>query len=116
MHELSVTGEILKIVLRHARINGLKDVRKVFLEIGALSDLEEEWIQRYFQTLAAGTVAAGAKIEVTKLPCRFSCNACLSVFQSDLTTDSPITCPRCGSASVNMISGGEYTVKSMEGI
>jgi len=116
MHELSVTGDILEIVLRHARIHGLRDVKKISLEIGALSDLEEEWIQRYFKTLAEGTAAAGAKIEVTKLPCRFTCNACFSGFQSDLTTDSPVTCPRCGSVSVHMISGGEYTVKSMEGI
>ena len=116
MHDLSVTRDILEIVLRHARIHGIRAVKKVSLEIGALSDLEEEWIQRYFQSLAEGTVASGARIEVTKLPCRFTCSGCLTSFQSDLAADTPIACPRCGSASVRLVSGGEYTVKSLEGI
>lgn len=62
MHELPVTEDILKIVLSYARRHGVTEVKKVSLEIGALSDLEEEWIQRYFRKPAAGSVAADARI------------------------------------------------------
>lgn len=116
MHELSVTKDILNIVLKHARRHGVAEIRKIELEIGALSDLEQEWIQRYFTTLAAGSVAAKARIVVKKIPCRFTCSSCRSEFSADLSSDEALVCPQCGSAEVHMTSGMEYTVKNMEAV
>ena len=48
MHELPVTKSILGIVLRHAESNNVQRVVSIELSIGALSDLEDEWLQRYF--------------------------------------------------------------------
>ena len=114
MHELPVTHDILEIVLKHALRTHVKKVYKVFLEIGAMSDLEQEWIQRYFDTISKGSVAEGAQIEVQKIPCRFLCNHCGEVFVADMYSDENISCQRCGAADADMISGAEYTVKSME--
>lgn len=116
MHELSVTKDILDIVLRYARRHKVTEVKKIYLEIGALSDLEEEWIQRYFSRLAEGSVTARAVIKVTKVPCRFSCGDCLHEFTSDLDPARDSSCPKCGSSEIHMISGDEYTVKSMEAV
>lgn len=116
MHELPVTEEILNIVLRYARRHGVTLVKKVYLDIGALSDLEEEWIQSYFQKLAAGTVAAEAVIEVTKLPLYFSCRGCGKEFSAELRGAETLVCPVCGGTEVHMISGDEYRVKSMEAL
>lgn len=116
MHELSVTKDILNIVLKHARRHSVAEIRKIELEIGALSDLEQEWIQRYFTSLAAGSVAAHARIVVKKIPCRFTCGSCGSVFPADLSADDTPVCPQCGSAEIHMTSGMEYTVKSMEAV
>ena len=46
MHELPVTKSICDIVVRHAAVNGIAKVISVRLEIGALSDLQHEWVQR----------------------------------------------------------------------
>ncbi len=116
MHELSVTRDILNIVLKHARRNNVTEIKKIELEIGALSDLEQEWIQRYFTTLAAGSVAADARIVVKKIPCRFICSSCRSEFSADLSSDDALVCPQCGEAEVRMTSGMEYTIKSMEAV
>ncbi len=116
MHELPVTHEILEIVLKHSQRNNVSKVHKVFLEIGAMSDLEQEWIQRYFTTISEGTVAEGAQIEVQQVPCRFMCRQCGTVFIIDITSDENVLCPACGSTEADMISGSEYTVKSMEAI
>ena len=64
MHELPVTESILKIVLKHARVSGVRKVRTIRLIVGKLSDLEDEWIQRYFDYLSKGTVAEGARLGV----------------------------------------------------
>ena len=45
MHELPVTKSILQIVLRHAAASEVERVSTIDLSIGALSDLEPEWIQ-----------------------------------------------------------------------
>lgn len=46
--------EILEIVLRYARRHRVTQVSKVLLEIGELSDLEQEWIQHYFDAISSG--------------------------------------------------------------
>ena len=60
MHELPVTKSIFQVVLKHAQKGGVKKVVTVNLEIGALSDLQGEWVQRYFDHLSLGSVVEGA--------------------------------------------------------
>ena len=45
MHELPITEDILKIVLKHAQRNNVQRVVSINLQIGKLSGLEDEWIQ-----------------------------------------------------------------------
>lgn len=114
MHELAVTHEILEIVLRHARQNRVSRVHRIVLEIGELSDLEQLWIQRYFDSISRGSAAEGAEIDIEKVPCRFRCSPCGEEFTAGLSADEPLLCPACGSQVVEMVSGSEYKVKSME--
>ncbi len=114
MHELTVTHEILAIVLRYARQNRVSQVHRITLEIGQLSDLEQPWIQRYFDAISRGSLAEGAIIEVETPLCRFRCNVCSHEFCMSLSADEPVLCSGCGSKDVQMISGAEYKVKSME--
>jgi hydrogenase nickel incorporation protein HypA/HybF len=48
MHELPITESILNIVITYAEKNAVKKVMAINLRVGKLSDLEDEWIQRYF--------------------------------------------------------------------
>jgi len=48
MHELSVMEGILNVVLKHARQNGVQRVVAVSLRVGEMTDLVDEWMQRYF--------------------------------------------------------------------
>lgn len=114
MHELAVTHEILEIVLKYARRNRVSRVHRITLEIGELSDLEQSWIQRYFDAISRGSPAEGAIIEVETPPCRFRCDVCSNEFVMRLSVDEQVLCSDCGSKDVQMISGDEYKVKSME--
>ena len=114
MHELTVTHEILEIVLKYARNNRVEQVHKIMLEIGELSDLEQAWIQRYFNAISRGSLAEGAVIEVVRTSCRFLCNACGNEFTLSLSADEPVFCFGCRSKDIRMVSGAEFKVKSME--
>jgi hydrogenase nickel incorporation protein HypA/HybF len=116
MHELPITKSIFQIVLRHARAHEVTSVRAVDLEIGALSDLHEEWIQRYFDRLSRGTVVEGAKLRTHRVPALFHCNACQQAFEVDSLLEQDLSCARCHSSDVTLVSGREYYVKSMEAL
>jgi hydrogenase nickel incorporation protein HypA/HybF len=114
MHELSVTKSIYTIVQKHAKKNRVRRVISVNLEIGALSDLQNEWIQRYFDHLSEGTIIEGAKLNITRVPAVFRCNQCLQLFDIVSLLEEELLCQYCRSRNVYLISGKEYTIKNME--
>ncbi|HON59684.1 MAG TPA: hydrogenase maturation nickel metallochaperone HypA [Smithella sp.] len=115
MHELPITEEILKIVLRHARSNGVAKVLSITLQIGKLSDLEDEWLQRYFDYLSKGTAAEGARLKIERMPLKFHCNACGHSYETQTADLGNLICPNCGEAdNAALVSGREYFIKEME--
>lgn len=114
MHELQVTERILNIVLGHAAKNRVQKVVGINLRIGEMSDLENEWIQHYFDYLAKDTPAAGAKLKIERVPVVMECDKCSNNFQVDLKQEKEINCPDCGSNRYKLISGRDYYIKDME--
>jgi hydrogenase nickel incorporation protein HypA/HybF len=114
VHELPVTRSILDIVLRYAEANQVGRVVAIDLSIGALSDLEPEWIQSYFDHLSQGTVAEGAEIRAHRSPLSFRCGPCGTAFEATREELASACCPACGSREISVTSGTGYIVESME--
>lgn len=114
MHELPVTESILKIVLKHALANNVQHVTAVYLQIGKLSDLEDDWIQRYFDYLSKGTVAEGAKLKIERMPIMVLCSACSTSYEAEAAELGDLVCPNCGGKDSKFLSGREYYIKDME--
>ena len=114
MHELSVTKSIFQIVLKHAILRDVNKVLTVNLEIGSLSDLQTEWVQRYFDRLSRGTVVEGAKLTIVRVPAVFSCEHCQRSFEINSLLREELACVHCSSREVTLVSRREYHVKNME--
>jgi len=114
MHELPVTRSILGIVLRHAESNGVETVHTIDISIGALSDLEGEWLQSYFDHLSRGTAAEGATLRVHRSSLTFRCVACGQEFDAEREELEEAVCPGCGSRDASVVGGTGYRVESME--
>ncbi|NLV15978.1 MAG: hydrogenase maturation nickel metallochaperone HypA [Syntrophomonadaceae bacterium] len=114
MHELSVTQGLLKTVLKHTQLNEVRQVIGINLRIGEMSDIEEEWLQKYFDYLSRDTVAAGAKIRVEKSPAVFSCEECQREFVINLKDRTSFSCPACGEKKVKLIAGREFEIRELE--
>jgi hydrogenase nickel incorporation protein HypA/HybF len=114
MHELAVTKSIFEIVLKHAERAAVDRVLSVTLEIGALSDLQAEWLQRYFDRLSRGTVVEGAKLNIHRVPAVFRCNHCQQPFEIRSLLQEGLSCRQCHSTDVTLVSGRQYHVKNME--
>ncbi len=114
MHELPITESILKIVLKHAEMNNVRKVLTIHLQVGKLSDLEDDWIQRYFDYLSKGTLAEGAKLKIERTPVVMQCNACSTSYEVEIESMGDLACPACGEQGSTLLSGREYTIKEME--
>ena len=116
MHELAVTKSILTLVLDHANKNGASEIRTIYLLIGEMRNLEEPWIQRYFDYISKGTAAEKAVIKVKKVPVLFLCQNCQKKFTADIKADQKILCAHCGSMEYDLFSGRELVVEKLEAI
>jgi hydrogenase nickel incorporation protein HypA/HybF len=114
MHELPITESILKIVLKHAETNNVRQVVAIHLQIGKLSDLEDDWIQRYFDYLSKGTLAEGAKLKIERMPIMLQCSACFTSYEAEAAKLGDVVCPNCGQKDSTLLSGREYYIKDME--
>ncbi|MBN2099479.1 MAG: hydrogenase maturation nickel metallochaperone HypA, partial [Dehalococcoidia bacterium] len=52
MHELPVVQSLFDICVKHATANNVTKIIAVNLKVGEVSDLQDEWIQRYFDFLS----------------------------------------------------------------
>jgi hydrogenase nickel incorporation protein HypA/HybF len=114
MHELQVTERILNIVLQHAAGQEVSRIVRIHLRVGALSDLEDEWIQHYFDYLSRGTLAEKAELAITRAPIVARCDACACSFEVKREALGSATCPACGELRLALVSGREYLIENME--
>lgn len=114
MHELPVMNSILDIVVKHAEKNNVNKVMAIHLRVGSLSDLEDKWMQHYFDYLSKESVADGAKLVIERSPAVMKCRECNTSFEIDLNDKKKIVCTECKSDKCSLESGKEYYIKNME--
>jgi hydrogenase nickel incorporation protein HypA/HybF len=106
MHELSLTRNIVAIVMERA--NGAK-VTEVTLEVGRLSAVMPDAIRFCFDIVTKGTLLEGARLEVIEIPGRGRCRRCGRQFELSQVVER---CA-CGSADVERLTGEELTITQM---
>ncbi len=111
MHEMAITQSILRIALDAAQKNGAKRVLAINLRLGDFSDVVPAYVQAYFDIVSEGTMACGARITETRTPARVRCRDCGG---ESVIEKRHIQCPRCQSANLELLSGTEFTVESVE--
>ena len=111
MHELSVTEQLLEIVLGHARRAKAERVLKVNLVIGELTSFVGENIQFYFDMLSKETEAEGASLSLSRIPAKATCKQCKMEFHPE---GVDWFCPACGGLMEEVMAGREFYVESIE--
>ena len=111
MHELAITKSMLDIVLEEAKKAGAKEVGKINLVIGEMTGFVQDSVQFYFDFLSKGTLAEGATLSFTAVPIRARCRGCGKLFE---TKEFDWVCPDCGGNSLDITSGKELFVESIE--
>lgn len=112
MHELSIIQNIYNTIKDIAAENNLKVIKKVYLKIGALRQVVPEFLTFAFEHVTADSLAQGAELIIEVIPVQILCHTCQ---QQHTVTDNFYVCPNCNSADIEIITGKEIVLASIEG-
>jgi hydrogenase nickel incorporation protein HypA/HybF len=112
MHELGIAESALQLALAEARKADATRVVRLVLRVGALSGVDPEALRFALESLAPGTPAAGAAVEIEPVATIAYCAHC----QKEFTADHELyfECPACGQPSANIKHGRELELTRVE--
>ena len=112
MHEYSVTKSLVDLCNQEAEKNNIAKVCKINLKIGKFTGFSPDAIQFYFEYLRSDTRCEEAKIVFDEIPIRIRCLDC----KKDSVINEPLfLCPYCGKTDIEVLSGREFYIESIEG-
>ena len=111
MHEYALTKRIVGIANDAARERDAARVMTVRLVIGENSGVIDGSIQLYFDMIAKGTAAEGARIIERMVKAQMRCPACEEDFARPRFS---FQCPKCGTLGRPTAIGNEFYVESIE--
>jgi len=112
LHEMGIAQAILEHALAAAQSNGITRIAKLQLKIGVFSGVVDDALRFSFEVASQETKAEGAVLEVENVPLTIRCADCgkESAIQPLL-----FQCLSCGSRRVDILTGQELTLDSIEG-
>ncbi len=112
MHEYSVTKSLVDLCDTEAKKNAIHSVRLIKVRLGKFTGFSPEAINFYFDYLKSDTRCKNAKLQFSEIPIHIRCQNC----NYDADIEEPLfICPECGSINIEIISGREFYVESIEG-
>jgi len=111
MHELSLAENINKTIKDLCERSDWTRVRRIVLKVGYMRQVDPELLSFAFDVVSKGTVSEGAEVSVLALPIIFMCHSCGKESCGERTV---FMCPLCGGTNVELRSGMELTIESME--
>lgn len=111
MHELSVCQALVDQVEQVAREQRARRIVSITLRVGPLSGVEPALLESAYPLASAGTAAASAALIIERPSVRVRCRDCGAQFE---TVISSLACTACGGWRVDILSGDELLLASVE--
>ncbi len=111
MHEASITESLLSLAVDKAKEAKAKKITRVNLIVGELSGVVGDCVQFYFDIISKNTLADGALLNFETKPVTLRCQKCKKEF---VPPGQDWTCPECREMAVDIVSGRECYMESIE--
>jgi len=111
LHELSIVETMVDMVMEKAREANAKKVLRVYLIIGELTGVLNDAVELYFAILTKDTIAAGAELFFQRPPTLVRCRNCSTEYTPE---NMKIVCPQCKEQKIEIISGRELYIDSLD--
>lgn len=106
MHEYSLVQALIDDVARNVRGRD-GAVRRVRVRLGALSGVDPDLLATAYDTFRPHTVCAGATLELTRVPARWSCPQC----RREIVAGERLQC--CGGPA-QLVQGDDLVLEQLE--
>lgn len=112
MHELGVVFHVIKIIEEVAEENKLTEVESVTLELGEVSGVIEDYLQKCWKwaVLKKSVHLKQSKLLVETIPAITLCRNCNNCFE---TVKYGKICPVCNSEKTELRQGNEFRIKEI---
>jgi hydrogenase nickel incorporation protein HypA/HybF len=107
VHELAITESVVDAIVDKV---GDEPVTGIRLEIGRLSGVVVDSIRFCFEIVADGTGLQGARLDIDEPVGRAYCRDC----DDEFALDEPVMLCPCGSANLEVLSGQQLRIISVE--
>jgi hydrogenase nickel incorporation protein HypA/HybF len=108
MHEIGMCEGLIDLIEQYAAGRRVTAVR---IRIGVRHGVVDEAFDQAFTLAAAGTMAAGATVDLVVTPVTIRCRSC---GQQSASPDPLATCPTCGALDVEISGGDELVLESIQ--
>jgi len=112
MHEMGIAQQLIQIAIDSIPedIENPK-VEKLNLKIGKLASVVEHSLSFCFEIIAKDTPLEDAKLDIDFIPVTVHCKSCNNEWE---VTGPVFTCPFCENGDVEMLTGREIEITSLE--
>jgi len=111
MHEQSIVESLLSVALESAEKENARKILRIYLVVGEFSGVIKEAVEFYFNFLSKDTIAAEASLFFMYVPAQLRCRSCDTIFSPERHDSN---CPNCNEKQVEIISGREVYIESMD--
>ncbi len=111
MHEMALMAGVFDIIKQYTANLTEKKVTKVTLVVGEMTNAVPEALETAFEVYAEGTIAQGAELLIREIPLVARCISC---GWEGKTEKHMFVCPMCSSLGLEIRSGRELYVESLE--
>jgi len=113
MHELSVMRNILQIAVNFAEKQNACEIVRITVTAGTVVNIVPYYAKLFFKMIAKDTIAQNAALDFNLVPAAILCSSCGVKTQFEVGS-MLFSCPSCGSDCVQLVSGRELRVESIE--
>ena len=111
MHEMGIAIQIMNIVQQSLPPDEDLKVKTIHLRVGKLTAIVPQSLRFCMEVVTKDTPAEGADLEFTEVPLVVYCSECGDETEIQ---QPPFKCSACGSDKVDIVSGREMIVESIE--
>jgi len=108
MHEIGIVQNLIDAAVQAA---GEREIKRIHVALGELSDVSRESLEFYFEQLRSGTPAADASLVVRAEAARARCMECQA---EAVVNPETWTCPTCGSPRLQVVAGDRLVLEELD--
>lgn len=112
MHEMSTMIRLVNQALSCAEKEGAVSVREMTVDVGEMTDIVPEYLQKYYPEATKGTILEGSRLITHVVPTKVHCLTCGTDFHPSKKFN--YKCPTCGGIHCKVLKGRSVELASLK--